>query len=64
MKSPCTKDCPKRSVFPNCHSTCEEYQAFVKHREAVREKMAREHDETHWRIVGANKIRREAYRKK
>lgn len=26
--SPCTPDCPNRSVEPNCHSTCEKYLAF------------------------------------
>lgn len=27
-KSPCTKDCPNRTVEPNCHSTCKDFLEF------------------------------------
>lgn len=42
MKSPCTRDCPNRSVSPNCHMTCQQYLAYVEHRESVREKRGAE----------------------
>ena len=38
MNSPCSKECPKRSVRPNCHMTCREYIIFEIHCELVRRK--------------------------
>jgi hypothetical protein len=36
MISPC-KDCPDRSVEPNCHTACPRYQAYNAERVAIRE---------------------------
>lgn len=40
------KDCPKRTVHPNCHSTCPDYKEFhdknTEEREAIRRKKAEE----------------------
>lgn len=35
-KSPCKKDCPRRTAVPNCHTTCKEYLKFAAEREAFR----------------------------
>jgi hypothetical protein len=43
MISPC-KDCPDRSVEPNCHTACPRYQAYNAERVAIREARRREND--------------------
>lgn len=43
MKAPC-KDCEKR--HPNCHSECEEYQAFWRAKRVENEKRLIEHTVT------------------
>ena len=37
MRSPCLKDCPKRSV--TCHSDCEEYLIWVAEERAKKERI-------------------------
>lgn len=37
LKTPCPKDCPKRTVKPNCHSYCEEYLEWRKQKDAIAE---------------------------
>lgn len=64
MKSPCTRDCPDRSITPNCHGTCERYLEYNAERERIRAKKAREHEAIHALVIGAQKIRLNAFRKK
>jgi len=40
MTSPCTKDCPDRTI--ECHTTCEKYIEFVANVKKAREKRDRE----------------------
>lgn len=63
MKAPCL-GCHERTVSPNCHGTCERYKEYNEYRIQVRELKMREHEEEHLRIVGARKIRDEAFRRK
>ena len=40
---PC-KDCPDRSIEPNCHTTCEKYLAQVKEYEIIKNEKSKESD--------------------
>lgn len=33
--TPC-KDCPDRTIEPNCHSTCEKFAAFTEEKERIK----------------------------
>lgn len=63
MRAPC-QGCQDRTVTPNCHGTCEQYQLYVEERERIREMMTREHEERYIRIIGAKRVREEAYRRR
>lgn len=41
-KSKTCKDCPDRTVFPNCHDACEGYLERCNKRKAIAEKMKQE----------------------
>lgn len=45
------KDCPDRSVQPNCHSTCEGYLHRCKVNEELREKRRKIRDEKDFRYA-------------
>lgn len=41
-KSKTCKDCPDRTIFPNCHDTCEGYSERCSQRKAIAEKVKQE----------------------
>lgn len=36
-KNPCKRECPRRSVQPNCHSFCEDFLEWKAERDAMKE---------------------------
>lgn len=62
MNAPC-KDCPDRTVTPNCHTGCAKYLAFQAERERLRVARRADHDATHALVMGAMKIKKEALRR-
>lgn len=61
VKNPC-HECTRRSI--TCHGSCEDYALYSNYREQIREARRRDHDVTAALIAGAEKIKREVYRRK
>lgn len=63
MKAPC-QGCADRTVKPNCHTTCVKYLAYAEERENIRNIMRQAHETDHLLLLGAQRIKREKFRKR
>ena len=62
MKCPC-KGCEHRTITPNCHMSCPPYLAYHAARDRINEKRREEREIIDALVTGAQKIKREVYRK-
>lgn len=57
------KDCPDRTIQPNCHTTCEGYLARCKKNEEIRKAKAEDYDMRQFDGARTNNLRKLKHKK-
>lgn len=63
-KSKTCKDCPDRSVVPNCHNDCEGYLERCKKQRAIAEKEKQYSDFERYRFDAIERVKKQKNRRK